>query len=591
MNISFTAVRLVHLIIAVFSIQLISFYFSIDGVSTSIMSAIVVSQSFVGALYLKARNRLLGTAMGILASSAVVSLFPENPFFFIALSLLWVTTMTVLSSFVRNENAYIYQLAGYTYAFVSIPVLDAPDNAFHALIFRATDVTLGMSVLVITSLLLFMRYSNFNISERIVTIYKGAARQHRQIRRGEPVSAGSLKAQFGPIAELLANKTTIHYESALSLRAGSMLDNFAFHALLAFFYTNTLRHSMMIGGKISTSIRNDYDSLMNKALRYRREWNKSRDKDLAQPHRFPEYKSVSQALGRGARTLLVSALLFALWYITGWSAGSDMVILGVVYIVLLSSYPAPLSGAREIVNGTIQGALAAWLYIHAIYDFSYARTEPAFYFIAQLPFLIYGGWLMATPKTFLIGITFLTQFYLSAELSNTDVADYMTYMNSALGGISGVAIASLGMVMLFPENKKMRSRDLIIDSLRQLLRDAEKRQFDMHRQLKQTLDKLRKSSLCIAHTGDDFRVLTDIMSLYVIVQHVHLHGLGDGVLSVLIAQLHLWAEDGELHVDSECAARLQAQAANETGELQRVSLCILSLINEIGNVYEKQELP
>uniref|UniRef100_UPI00155DABFC FUSC family protein n=1 Tax=Escherichia coli TaxID=562 RepID=UPI00155DABFC len=114
MKISLSALRIIHLSIAIFIIQLCSFYFSIDGVATSIMSAIVVSQSFVGTLYLKARNRLIGTGLEILFSFIAAFLFPENPFFFIGLSLLWVTTMTVISSFVMSENAYIYQLAGYT---------------------------------------------------------------------------------------------------------------------------------------------------------------------------------------------------------------------------------------------------------------------------------------------------------------------------------------------------------------------------------------------------------------------------------------------------------------------------------------------
>ncbi|HFF9488199.1 FUSC family protein [Serratia bockelmannii] len=587
MKISLSALRIIHLSIAIFIIQLCSFYFSIDGVATSIMSAIVVSQSFVGTLYLKARNRLIGTGLGILFSFIAAFLFPENPFFFIGLSLLWVTTMTVISSFVMSENAYIYQLAGYTYAFISIPVLGDPQRAFHNLIFRATDVTMGMGILVITSLLMFMHYSNFNVNERILSIYRGALLLHKKIARRQEVSLDELKGNFNNVSELIANKTIIKYESAFSLRSANLFDRFSYVALMAFFYANTLRHSLRIGGEISVNIQRDYDNIVTQSVRYKREWGKFRDKAIDRPHRFPEYKSVSQALQRGVRTLLVSGLLFTLWYLSGWDGGSDMTILGIVYIVLLSSFPAPLSAAKEIFNGTIQGAIGAWVYIHFIYGFSYAYTQPAIYFFSQLPFMIYGGRLLVESKTFLIGITFLTQFYFSVQPSNGEPVSFSVFMQSSLGGVAGVGIAGLGLVMLFPESKKIRNRDLIKDAITLILQDFKKESFDLHAQLKSMHDKLRRSAMLIAHTRDDFGVLTDLMSLYIIMCHVKFHRLENTPLVPLIRQLQLWAKDGILHVDPDCAGALQAQIAEESGELKRVSLCILSIIDEIGAVYEE----
>lgn len=587
MKTSFDVLRIVHLIIAIYIIQLFSFYFSIDGVATSIMSAIVVSQSFVGTLYLKARNRLIGTFLGILFSFITAFLFPEHPLFFICLSLLWVTTMTVISSFVMSENSYVYQLAGYTYAFISIPVLKDPSSVFHNLVFRATDVTMGMGILVVTSLIMFMRYSNFNVNEKILSIYKSSLLLYKKIGKRQEVSLEELKMNFNNISDLIANRSIIMYESAFSLRSANLFDRFTYVSLMAYFFVNTLRHSLYIGGEISANIQEDYDNIVKKSIRYKREWGKFRDGPIVRPHRFPEFKPVSQALKRGIRTLLVSGLLFTLWYLSGWEAGSYMTILGIVYIILLSSYPAPLSAAKEIFNGTVQGTIAAGVYIHFIYGFSYAYTQPIIYFLAQLPFIIYGGRLLAQSKTFLIGITFLTQFYFSVQPSNGEVVSFSVFMDSSLGGIAGVGIAGLGLIMLFPESKEIYNRDLIIDAITLILQDVKKESFNNHFQLKCMHDRLRKSATMSAHTRDDFSVLIDLMSLYIIISHVMFHKLEKTALAPAISQLQLWAKEGILRVDPACAAALKTQIEEENGEIKRVSLCIQSIIGEIGAIYEE----
>ncbi|HGG8778865.1 TPA: FUSC family protein, partial [Enterobacter asburiae] len=64
------------------------------------MSAIVVSQSFVGAQYLKARNRIIGTILGIMASFISAYLYVGNELYFIVFSMLWISFMSVMISLV-----------------------------------------------------------------------------------------------------------------------------------------------------------------------------------------------------------------------------------------------------------------------------------------------------------------------------------------------------------------------------------------------------------------------------------------------------------------------------------------------------------
>lgn len=586
MKIKISSLRIIHLIISIFIIQLISFHFNIDGVATSIMSSIVMSQSFVGALYIKARNRFLGTMLGVFFSFVVSYLFPEQPLFFLVLTLLWFTFMTILSSFVASVNAYIFQLAGYTYAFVSIPMLNDPTRALHNLIFRATNVTMGMGVLVITSLLLFMRNSNFNMNASILAIYKGASVTHKKIIYRQDITFEELKNYFYKVSGLIINKTAIKYEESLSLHQSSVFNNFTYTALYTFFYANTLRHSLHIGGCISQSIRDDYDHILNKSLQYKREWRNFNHKK-ENSHHFHEYAPVSLAMQRGIRTLLTSTLLFAVWYLTGWDSGNKMTILGTVYVILLSSLSDPLGGAKEILNGTVQGVIAAWIYIHLICNYTWAYNPLVLYFLIQLPFLIYGGMMLTENKKFLIGVTFLTQFYFSAQPSNPQLIDFTTYVSNSLGGIAGVGIAGLGLAIFLPERKNIKNSDLILDSIKGFLADSRNTHFDVHTQIKNMHDKIRKSGELTPHTKDDFQVLTNLMSLYIIICHVKLHNLNKRLILPLIKQLELWSKNCILSADPHCDAMLEEHIAADTGESRRVSLCIRTIINEIGALYEK----
>lgn len=126
--------RIFSLIFSVFIIELVSFYFNISGGPTAVMSAIVVSQSFVGAQYLKARNRIIGTILGIMASFISAYLYVGNELYFIVFSMLWISFMSVMISLVPTGFAPIfpdtfYHLTHYWPAAADIPV--ASDNPAH----------------------------------------------------------------------------------------------------------------------------------------------------------------------------------------------------------------------------------------------------------------------------------------------------------------------------------------------------------------------------------------------------------------------------------------------------------------------------
>jgi len=155
-----SAIRVLQFCLVILSIQWVDFSLSIDNASTAIMSAVVVTQSFLGSLYLKATNRMIGTFIGLLFSLLLISLFVESPLTYLVVGTLWCMATTALGSLVKEESSYIFLLAGYTFAFVGFSSLVAPDQAFHSILFRATDVVIGVIAMVVTSALLFPNYGS-----------------------------------------------------------------------------------------------------------------------------------------------------------------------------------------------------------------------------------------------------------------------------------------------------------------------------------------------------------------------------------------------------------------------------------------------
>ncbi len=140
------------------------------------MSAIVVSQSFVGAQYLKARNRIIGTILGIMASFISAYLYVGNELYFIVFSMLWISFMSVMISLVPTDNSHLFQLGANTYAFVALPLILSPEETYFNLITRSTGVFMGVVILVVTSVLMLLKRSDYDFKKNMRGIFRKTIR-------------------------------------------------------------------------------------------------------------------------------------------------------------------------------------------------------------------------------------------------------------------------------------------------------------------------------------------------------------------------------------------------------------------------------
>ena len=341
--------RVVQLSITILLIQYISFLFEMDGASTAIMSAIVVSQSFIGGLYLKARNRILGTAAGVTFGLVLAVLFPEAPYTFLTGALLWFVLTTMLASLVHSDRMYLYQLAGYTFAFVGFAILEAPGEAWHTLLYRATSVTMGLAIMLVSSSVIYPNYGALNLDYRMGRIYKHARTLMHHFEQAVTVDDSKIKGLFDALSLLISNRNYIKDEAALNAAQAHRLDSFLAKTLLMTFYANAARFVTPDMARFA----HDYRTLFRELLLFRHHGLSA--PTAQRPWRFREHAFFYPALRRGIRTLAGCLLMLLLWYYSGWQGGATMLTLGVVYLILCSAIPTPLPVSVEALNGTAQG--------------------------------------------------------------------------------------------------------------------------------------------------------------------------------------------------------------------------------------------
>lgn len=538
--------RVVQLCITILLIQYISFLFAMDGASTAIMSAIVVSQSFIGGLYLKARNRIMGTAAGILFGLVLAVLFPQTPLTFLTAALLWFVLTTMLASLVHSDRMYLYQLAGYTFAFVGFSILEAPGNAWHTLLYRATNVTMGLAIMLISSSVIYPNYGALNVNYRIGWIYKRARLLMHRFSHAPGIDDNTIKEQFDALSLLIKNRNYIKAEAALNASQAHRLDSFLAKTLLMTFYANTSRFVTPDMALFA----HDYRELFDELLHFRRHGLAG---DTASPRawRFREHAFFAPALRRGIRTLVGSVIMLLFWYYSGWQGGSVMLTLGVVYIILCSAAPTPLPLSVEALNGTTQGIVLGYLYDSLIFNSTAVGHWSWLYFAAQLPLLIYGGLMLGRPARVMRGITLLTTFYFVVPPENSPQFLYDRFMDNSLGAFAGVLAAGLTLCLILPEKRGNPFHGLIIAMLKDINATIGKGNPNMLRKMMLFHDRASKvRSSTLYSDGREFRVLMNLASLYLLCFHVSRHQQQSPGLAPLSALLNRMVKRGAFSISA-----------------------------------------
>lgn len=113
---------------------------------TAMITVFIVMQPQSGHVFAKSFYRVLGTLAGSAMMVALIAIFPQNTELFLPSLALWVGLCSAGAMRYRTFRAYGFVLAGYTAAMIGLPVLQHPDQAFMAAVWRALEIALGILV-------------------------------------------------------------------------------------------------------------------------------------------------------------------------------------------------------------------------------------------------------------------------------------------------------------------------------------------------------------------------------------------------------------------------------------------------------------
>ncbi|MBN9548451.1 MAG: FUSC family protein [Alphaproteobacteria bacterium] len=188
---------------------LVAYALKLDHPQWAMMTVFIVAQPVAGMVLAKGFYRLLGTLAGGLAAVGITSLSGANPWLLVTVLALWIGVCTLISSLLRNPEAYGAALAGYTAMIISLPALGQPVVVVDLAIARCAEIVLGIVCAGVTSRLILPKLAAGAIISRLkrsildLAEYAGGA-----FSGGDPASLAALQRKLITDAQTLAEMRT-----------------------------------------------------------------------------------------------------------------------------------------------------------------------------------------------------------------------------------------------------------------------------------------------------------------------------------------------------------------------------------------------
>ena len=105
---------------------LAAYALKLDHPQWAMMTVFIVAQPVAGMVLAKGFYRLLGTLAGGLAAIGITTVFGTGPWLLVTALAVWIGLCTLVSSLLRNPEAYGAALAGYTAMIIGLPAFGQP---------------------------------------------------------------------------------------------------------------------------------------------------------------------------------------------------------------------------------------------------------------------------------------------------------------------------------------------------------------------------------------------------------------------------------------------------------------------------------
>jgi uncharacterized membrane protein YccC len=449
----------------------ISFWAGLVEPHWSFLTVFVVSQPDSGLVLAKSFYRILGTIAGLLVSIALVFSLAQYGELFVTALALWACFCNFAARAVRSFASYAFQLAGYTVAIVGIAAALAPAAAYPLMLARFSEIILGIICAALVSRLILPRELSPKLVELVRALThraesfattlldpdadrEGIDAERTELAKAyldvqdmqsstyfESTEARVLDQPLRRLTQAAVELCTVA-EAAASHRADSSLD----------MGVSRINPSANGDGPIVSALVHAADErdveLARARLRASREAF-DRGEELPKPKiAYGLWSDPLAAIVIGIRSALAVAITSALWFATAWPNGSIAVVVAAVVCSLLAALEEP----DKISMGLAATVLVAAVPVFAtqFYLMPFAVDFPSMA-VALAPLMLTSGFIIAQPRIGALGLLSVAYFAFASNIDNVMTYDAITFLNSSIAVLVGIAVAVVLFATFFPE--------------------------------------------------------------------------------------------------------------------------------------------
>jgi uncharacterized membrane protein YccC len=464
----------------------IAFWAGLDDPRWSFLTVFVVSQPDSGLVLAKSFYRILGTIAGVLVTVALVFGLSQYGELFVAAVAVWMCLCNFAARAVRNFASYGFQLAGYTVAIVGIPAALEPTGAYDLVVARFTEILLGIICAALVSRLILVRELSPKLVERVraltgradgfaaALLDPNADRERVAAERIElakayvDVQAMQHSAYFESAdARVLAQPLRRLIQAALELCVTA--EAAASHRVASLPYPekspslgNGISHTNESpaggGAIISALVRAADERDLGLARARLRESMAAFDRGEELPH--PNiacglWSDPVSAVLTGIRSALAVAITSAFWFATAWPTGPTAVVVAAVLCSLLAALEQPdkisIAAAATVLIAAVPVFATQFYLMPLAVDFPSMA-------VALAPLMLTCGFIMAQPQIGPLGLLSAVYFAFASNIDNVMTYNAVSFLNSSLAILVGIAVAVALFATFFPETRAFAVR-------------------------------------------------------------------------------------------------------------------------------------
>lgn len=471
----------------------------------AVTTAYIVSQTWAGAVRSKAVFRLIGTFAGSSFMVYLVPKLSNYPVLMVGAISLWVGVCLYISVLDRTPRSYLFMLAGYTGAMIGLPAVTAPDTIFDTALARVEEISAGIICASLVHSLILPRGIASAVMSRldaavndgrtwIVNTLRGDSRERaskdrhiiadditqlRLLSTHVPYDSGNIRwtarsiaamqdriAGLTPIVSSIEDRLRVlrAAEQPLPEKVSRLLDDIAtwtsigrdgdraqasvLRQRVAEIMPDVDAHSgwnAMLMVSLATRLRELIDHY-EEGMALRRDIQAGLN---GAPPPMPRQSVTSnRALHRDHGIAILSSLSAAVaicvccafWIATGWTTGATAALYAAVFSCFFASMDNPVPSIMEFLAYTILSIPLSAVYLLVVLPAVHSFEMVA---LSIFPTALICGIYMARPATMLKSIAIILGFTGTLALHDTNTADLVSYIDSTVAQIIGIAAAAV----------------------------------------------------------------------------------------------------------------------------------------------------